>query len=157
MPVKLSVGLSRKVGEPHFGSRGATVGLEVAVDVELIRDPQRLQQHLAYLFRLARQSVDLELRDRRGPDTNPGNNVQRPACPTTTRPATPRQTRAIRAIASRFELDLPAQLRDRFGVARPDELSLSQASELIDAWNAPRNGRGGGDDCRLSLTTKSAP
>ncbi|MGZ0174755.1 MAG: hypothetical protein ACKVHE_35095 [Planctomycetales bacterium] len=29
MPMKLNVGLSRKIGEPNFGSRGASVNLEL--------------------------------------------------------------------------------------------------------------------------------
>ena len=34
MPLKLSIASSRKVGEPNYGSRGATVGLEMEVDFE---------------------------------------------------------------------------------------------------------------------------
>jgi hypothetical protein len=48
------------------------------------------------------------------------------------RPATENQVRAIRSIASRQHADLDGLLRG-YGVRRPEELSLRQASELIDA------------------------
>ncbi len=36
MPMKLNVGLSRKVGEPNYGSRGASVNLELELDAALV-------------------------------------------------------------------------------------------------------------------------
>ena len=47
------------------------------------------------------------------------------------KPATENQVRAIRSIASRQHADLDGLLRE-FGVDRPEDLSLKQASELID-------------------------
>jgi hypothetical protein len=47
------------------------------------------------------------------------------------KPATEAQIRAIRSIASRQHADLGGLLRE-FGVDRPEDLSLKQASELID-------------------------
>ena len=47
------------------------------------------------------------------------------------RPATENQVRAIRSIAARQHADLDGLLRDH-GVGRPEDLSLRQASELID-------------------------
>ena len=47
------------------------------------------------------------------------------------RPATENQIRAIRSIAARQHADLDGLLRD-YGVSRPEDLSLRQASELID-------------------------
>ena len=47
------------------------------------------------------------------------------------KPATENQVRAIRSIASRQHADLDGLLRD-LGVERPEDLSLRQASELID-------------------------
>ena len=61
MPLKLSIGLSRKAGEANYGSRGATVGLEMEVDANLVHQPRRLEKRIAYMFQLARQSVDREL------------------------------------------------------------------------------------------------
>lgn len=62
MPLKLNVGLSRKVGEPNYGSRGATVNLELEVDSTLAAEPDRLQERIRELFGLAKASVDEELR-----------------------------------------------------------------------------------------------
>jgi hypothetical protein len=47
------------------------------------------------------------------------------------KPATDNQIRAIRSIANRQHADLDGLLRE-LGVDRPEDLSLKQASELID-------------------------
>ena len=61
MPMKLNVGLSRKVGEANYGSRGATVNLELEVDSTLVAEPERLQERIRELFGLAKASIDEEL------------------------------------------------------------------------------------------------
>ena len=44
--LKLNAGISRKVGEPNYGSRGATVHLELEVESHLIQDPDaRLRRY----------------------------------------------------------------------------------------------------------------
>jgi hypothetical protein len=48
------------------------------------------------------------------------------------RPATASQVKAIRAIASRRRIDLVGLLRERFGLQTADELSIRDASNLID-------------------------
>ena len=82
MPLKLNVGLSRKVGEPNYGSRGATVNLELEVDSTLAAEPERLQERIRELFGLANASIDEELHVE---PTQPAANTQRSA----TQPATP--------------------------------------------------------------------
>lgn len=61
MPLKTNVGISRKVADNNYGSRGASVNLEVELDSSLIQEPERLQERIRQVFRLAQQSVDEEL------------------------------------------------------------------------------------------------
>lgn len=61
MPLKLNVGLSRKVGEPNYGSRGGSVNLEVEVDSGMATDPGKLQERIRQLFGLVRTSLAEEL------------------------------------------------------------------------------------------------
>ena len=50
MPTTLNVGLSKKVGEPDYGSRGASVNLETELDAGLVNDPDRLRDRIRQLF-----------------------------------------------------------------------------------------------------------
>jgi hypothetical protein len=59
--LKLNVGLSRKVGEANYGSRGASVNLELEMETSLATDPDALRDRVRQLFRMARASVDEEL------------------------------------------------------------------------------------------------
>lgn len=70
MPVKLNIGLSRKVGEANFGSRGASINLEVELDIGTLNDADQLRERVRDLYELARQSVDDELH-RAADDRNP--------------------------------------------------------------------------------------
>src|SRR6476660_1589059 len=134
MPLKLSIASSRKIGEPNYGSRGATVGLEMEVDSSLVDHPRQLHERVRRLFRLAKQSVDLELGRPRSVETRISE------AEAGTRPATHRQIRAIQAIAGSRSLDLTEELRNRFGVERLEDLSLDEASQLIDAIKSSANG-----------------
>ena len=62
MPAKLNIGLSRKIGEENYGSRGASVNLEVELDSGMISDSQLLRDRMRSLYAMARQSVEEELR-----------------------------------------------------------------------------------------------
>ena len=147
--LKLNVGLSRKVGEANYGSRGASVHLELEVESTLAADAKTLQERIRSLFRLARSSVDEELAGHASASSpadngqanghaGNGNGATRP----TARPATASQVRAIHAIAGRLGLDLTGELRSRYGVGYPEQLSITQASELIDALKAQPAGNG---------------
>jgi hypothetical protein len=59
--MKLNVGLSRKVGEPNYGSRGASMNLELELDNSLVEQPKRLRDRIRQLYQLAKASVDEEL------------------------------------------------------------------------------------------------
>ena len=61
MPLKTNVGVSRKVADNNYGSRGASVNLEVELDSTLINDPERFHDRIRQVFRLAQQAIDEEL------------------------------------------------------------------------------------------------
>lgn len=143
MPLKLNVGLSRKVGAPNFGSRGASVNLELELESAVIESPDRLRDHIRHLFRLAKSSIDEELgassTARNG--THPGQNGSPPhAAPCNSnsqtngavRRATPNKVRAIHAIAHRQQIELAPLLQQRFEVDRPERLTVQDAGTLLD-------------------------
>jgi hypothetical protein len=143
--LKLNAGISRKVGEPNYGSRGASVNLELEVESNLVQDPDGLMDRVRKLFSLARDAVDAELngsrqspaRSRTGGD---GGNSRGDR---NGRPATTSQVRAIRAICKQRDLDADQIASERFNVDAVDQLTLTEASSLIDALKAePAKGRG---------------
>jgi hypothetical protein len=152
MPLKTNIGVNRKVADNNYGSRGASVNFEVELDSALIQEPERLQDRIRQVFRLAQQAVDEELnRQTTGSDrpaTANGNghngNGNGHAAPRRSngRKATASQARALRAIADRQGIDLAAELRNRFGVSDPEELSITEASQTIDELKAATNGNG---------------
>jgi hypothetical protein len=139
MPLKLNIAMSRKVGEPNYGSRGATVGLEMEVDSNLIDQPRQLNDRIARLFQLAKASIDHEL-GCRSTAIYLKSDAAAAEFESRIRPATVNQIRAIHALAGRHNLNLTEELRNRFGVYRADDISLEQASQLIDAIKATSNG-----------------
>lgn len=157
--LKLNIGFSRKVGEANYGSRGGSVNLEIEVESALVREPDKLQAKIDYLFALAKSSVDAQLtgNGHSGPtpstDTSNGNGNGRQngnghsngngSRRTNGRQATDSQVRAIHAIANRRRIDLTAELRSRFNVDRPDDLAIGQASEFIDTIKPQESGNGG--------------
>lgn len=140
MPLILNIGHSRKVGEPNYGSRGASVNLQMEVEASVVREPEELQRKIKYLFGLAKTCVDEELavnarqsKDRLSADGQLLANRSVNGSPSGVRSATKGQIRALHAISRQQRIDLTEELRRRFDMDRPDRLSVSQASELIDA------------------------
>ena len=131
MPMTVNVGLSRKVGQANYGSRGANVNLQLELEGSLVQRPQELQAHIRQLFTLVRGAVDEELR----PDAAQGgaapsaNGNGRADVPPS---ATAAQLRALAAISRQERVVLLDLVRQQFGLGRPEELSKAQASALID-------------------------
>lgn len=164
MPLKLNVGLSRKVGEANYGSRGASVNLEIELDSAIAGEPQRLQERIRQLFGLAKQSIDAELHAPAESSVPPNNtsannqsrhatgpnNGQRQSANGNGRrssgppPATESQVRALNAIANRQNLRLGDLVRNQFGVNDAAALTVAEASQLIDELNANNATAAGG-------------
>jgi hypothetical protein len=62
MPLKLNVGLSKKIGQPDYGSLGASCHLEVELDQSLVFDDlDGLHERIKNVFAACRQAVTDEL------------------------------------------------------------------------------------------------
>lgn len=162
MPTKVSIGLSRKAGLPDYGSIGASchVELELGSDV-LDGDLTRFRQHVQRAYAACREAVEDELalerdaptsRTATSPNGNghhgPNGNGYRNGSngngrSTNGRSATQSQVRAINAIANRNRLDLTPFLQQR-GVHNAAELSISDASSLIDEMKGQTESSNGG-------------
>lgn len=167
MPLKLNVGLSKKVGVANYGSRGASVCLEIEMDSGAVADPNRLRGHIRRLYELARASIDEELsrptngqasngqasngQISNGPAAAPPENSQDDGVPTgaaeyhddagpIVRPATTGQVKALWGLAKRQKINLTTLLSDRFQLDRPEHLSLPAASSLIDELTTQGDG-----------------
>jgi hypothetical protein len=151
MPLKLNVGASRKVTDNNYGSRGASVNLELEVDASLAAEPGKLHEEIRRLFGLVRASVAEELNghgsangDSHDAAATANNRPVHSGAGVTTssraatngvgrRPATPAQVRALHAIARSQGIELSQFLYDRFQLHRANDLSIKQASTAIDA------------------------
>jgi len=164
VPLRLNVGVSREVALPDYRSVGASCNLELEVDAGLlernldafharVRDVnvaahQAVHDELARLHAGAQAGPPEHPRDdprpddratRGRPETN-GRRVDPPRGGGDRRPsaraATAKQVAALVALARRAGADLEGLLHDQCGVARPEELTLAQASRAIDLLKA---------------------
>ena len=152
--IKLNAGFSRKVGEPNYGSRGASVNVELELESSLVSDPEALTSRIRGLFAIAKRSVDEELgnapSDSRGGvsgnNHEQGRSNRRGASDRQQhRHATVSQARAIRAICDKQGLNADHVVTDRFRVNAVEDLTLQEASSLIDDLKAAQTGgRNGG-------------
>ncbi len=154
--LKLNVGLSKKIGLPDYGSRGAAVSLELDLESSLVGEPDRLKERIRQLFAMAKAAVDEELAAQsparnQTKGVNSAGNGKSPCNGHTngdrrdgTRRATASQIRALVAIAERRKLDLEGLLAERFHTREAAELSIVEASSLIDELKGTAsNGSGG--------------
>ena len=149
VPLKLNVGVSRKVGLPDYGSVGASCNLEMELDSALLeRDLDGFHARVRDAFIAARQAVQDELArvqpvEFAQPAPTPlapangrsNDNGHRPSGPperSRSRKATEKQVKAIQAIARQQHADLDGLLQQDYGVQRPENLTLKQASDFID-------------------------
>lgn len=141
--IKLNAGVSRKVGEPNYGSRGATVNVELELESAAAQDAHVLHDRIRKLFAVARDAVAEEL----GLSSQPASPAAKPPAQAngnggSARPASEAQIRAINAICSRLGMDPHAEAHRRLGRGIQD-LTLPEASSLIDQLKAVQNGQNG--------------
>ena len=138
MSMKLSIGLARKVGQPNYGSIGASCSVEL--EVELAGSPpegdpaefrRRVRAAYAACDRAVREELARQQADYMEPA--PGGPEREDREPAHFRsPATAAQVRALTKLAERRGYDLDAITVAQFGVNGPENLSIGEASRLID-------------------------
>jgi hypothetical protein len=158
--MKLNVGVSRKLGLPNYGSVGASCNLELELDATLLeRDLHAFHNQIRGAYLAAHQAVHDELARLQAAGTQaptkppardavngsvPENGHARSngeavlagriaaEAPRSPKPATANQISALRSIARQRDADLVAILKSEYDVERPEDLTLRQASALID-------------------------
>ena len=155
MPIKVCVGLSKKVGQQNYGSLGATCHVEFELDSGYDNgSTDKFQDAVRRSYAACSQAVESQLEiDGASGNTqrvglqhvaDPVNRIVDRVVPPVTesqecRMATPAQVRAIHAITNRNGVEL-AGLLGQFKVSRPDELSIRHASRLIDQLKNKQKG-----------------
>ena len=141
--IKLNCGVSRKVGEPNYSSRGASVNVELELESSAAQDAHVLHDRIRHLFAVARDAVAEELGLSMQAGAPPAGHAVAPnGNGGSARPASEAQVRAINAICSRLGLDPHAEAHRRLGRGIQD-LTLPEASSLIDALKALQDGQNG--------------
>ena len=132
MPMKLNVGLNQKRGEPNYGSRGASFQVEVEIDSSVAIDPRRLRERARALYAIARKAIDEELDGGEAIEVNGSRREARQISTPGTTMATAGQVRAVFAICRSQDLNPFDLVQNRFGRKRIEDLSIREASCLID-------------------------
>jgi len=143
---KVTIGLQQKIGQPNFGSIGASCSIEVHLDDDEAMCPELVTARVRQAFAQCRECItkELSMHDgmpvveppaRESMPANKARNTSRgnAASNRTPRTATEAQVRAIRAIASKAGVSLASELEQEFGVHSPNQLTIAQASQLIDS------------------------
>lgn len=133
MPMKINVGLSQKIGEPNYSSRGGNVHFEVEVDSLLLQTPDEIRKRIRFLFGLAQTSLAEQLRPEPVRQDASVNGQLRPQAL-----VTERQLQLIRRLAEEGDVSLDELLVEVFDTARCQDLSRGEASQMIDILQQQR-------------------
>ena len=137
--IRLNVGLSRKIGQANYGSKGGSVNLEVEV-ADL--DHDKLKESIHRLFNLAKQSLEEELgAEVHEVQDRPVVQVTAQATGQTLQEAvsaqgklvTGKQLSFLQNLARTQRRDLQKECFQEFETF-PERLTSKQASGLIEKW-----------------------
>jgi Tfp pilus assembly protein PilW len=156
--MKATVGICRKIGQPDYGSIGATCHVEFDLVQELIQDdPESFHQHVRDAFAACSDAVHEELARQRGSSATETPASPKPASNGNGAPHRNGQQHAIPAAGRASDKQLVylrqlARLVPAVGLRRLDELaqnvcgkttvvlSTAEASRLIDSLKAVKAG-----------------
>jgi hypothetical protein len=145
--IRLNVGLSRKVGQANYGSKGGSVNLEIEL-ADL--DNHKLRDSIHRLFSLAKTSLEDEL-GTEGQDAQdkpvvqvsvqPSGQTLQEAITAQGKLVTGKQLSFLQNLARTQRRDLQKECLEQFETY-PERLTSKQASTLIERWrNAPVSAR----------------
>ena len=141
--IRLNVGLSRKIGQANYGSKGGSLNLEVEV-ADL--DHAKLRESIHKLFQLAKASLEDEL-GHDGPEVHDkpavhvsvketGQTLEQ-ALTAQGKQATAKQLSFLQNLARTQRRNLEQECEQAYQTF-PERLTSKQASTLIERWrNAP--------------------
>ena len=143
MGMKISVGLQKKVGQPNYGSLGASCHVEFEIDMALIENNLEGFHHKVNgAYQACRQAVEEQLRNQHeihsnGSSQSQDNRKPGPATLVRTDPnrngsVTPNQLKAIYAISKRLRLNPQQLVNERFDRYVPEDLTIREASQILD-------------------------
>ena len=143
MAAKLSVGLQKKLGLPGYSSIGASCHVEFEVETSLLESNlEGFHKKVHSVYDACHQAVNEQLtRYQSTPSNLSDQSHSQLNCQTNQNPrqvsqessrATRNQLRSIFAIARNQGLDPLQLVRKRFNLNLPEDLTMREASSLID-------------------------
>jgi len=141
--IRLNCGISRKVGQANFGSRGGSINLEVEL-ADL--DNNKLKESIHKLFHLAKESLEQELGGEANEvndksvvqiSTQPTGQTLQEAITAQAKLVSGKQLSFLQTLARSQRRDLQKEVLEAYETY-PERLTCKQASALIEKWrNAP--------------------